>query len=304
MRPLNVVKKILRVPVDVLGVISVFSLKKIFTHYNINQLPGTRNVLSMMNVHPTLRTRPNELFCVSPDIRTVPTPHYVKKDKVVVYTCITNNYDTPIPPIPAYSSCDFILFTDNPDLLVQGWKTVAIQNTTGIDSAKFSRMPKILPHRFLKDYDVSIYVDGNVGIHGDILSLLHYLKGKPMAAFKHPDRDCLYDEARIVVSRNLDNEGVVSEQIQKYKEEGFPDNFGLTENRVMIREHYDPSVMETMEMWWRELLRHSKRDQLSFPYVLWKTGLAVSLVERKIEDTNLFVVDYHSQQVSQNANES
>jgi hypothetical protein len=31
--------------------------------------------------------------------------------------------------------------------------------------------------------------------------------------------------------------------------------------------------MEIMERWWSEIERHSRRDQLSLPFVLWEMGI-------------------------------
>jgi hypothetical protein len=64
----------------------------------------------------------------------------------------------------------------------------------------------------------------------------------------------------------------ITRQLEQYRSEGFPVNYGLTENNVLIRRHNDPTIIKLMEDWWRELLAQSRRDQLSFPYVAWRNN--------------------------------
>ena len=65
---------------------------------------------------------------------------------------------------------------------------------------------------------------------------------------------------------------VAERQMNRYKEEGFPANYGLVQTNVMIRRHNDPYSKNLMEKWWEELKDNSHRDQLSFNYAVWKCG--------------------------------
>ena len=62
-----------------------------------------------------------------------------------------------------------------------------IKLTTKIyDGVRDSKKPKILPHRYLKDYDVSIWIDGDIKITSDITTLIYdHLKASNYAAFNH-----------------------------------------------------------------------------------------------------------------------
>ena len=51
-----------------------------------------------------------------------------------------------------------------------------------------------------------------------------------------------------------------------------PEDFGVFLCGVLIREHNNPVCVKLMEDWWKELEEGSRRDQISFPYVLWKNG--------------------------------
>ena len=49
--------------------------------------------------------------------------------------------------------------------------------------------------------------------------------------------------------------------------------FGLVEAPVILRRH-TAAIRALNEAWWAELVRGSRRDQLSFNYVAWKLGLS------------------------------
>ena len=58
--------------------------------------------------------------------------------------------------------------------------------------------------------------------------------------------------------------------MSRYRDEGFPRQFGLYETNVVLRKHNEPLVGKVDVDWWREIDSGSRRDQLSLTYVLWK----------------------------------
>ena len=54
-------------------------------------------------------------------------------------------------------------------------------------------------------------------------------------------------------------------QVAGYLAGGLPAAHVLTENGVIFRRHGAPGLEAAMELWWQELDRASKRDQLSLP---------------------------------------
>ena len=53
----------------------------------------------------------------------------------------------------------------------------------------------------------------------------------------------------------------------------FPPNYGFTENNCLYRKHNSKDIDKIMEDWWYLVKYYSKRDQLSFCYVLWKYNI-------------------------------
>ena len=168
------------------------------------------------------------------------------------------------------------------------------------DSTRNARKYKILPHRFLSEYDVSIWIDGSQHIVGDFNDLLvNHLSDRDMACFDHlqcrlDPRGCVYQEAQAILwlgnndpNKNFkDNPELVVNQVKKYQKEGYPQNNGLITSGVLLRNHNEPTIIEAMELWWEELKYNSKRDQLSFDYVAWKTRLKFNLMDGDIRDNN------------------
>ena len=154
--------------------------------------------------------------------------------------------------------------------------------------SKQNRYLKINAHKYLPShYNFSIYIDGNIVIINDINEFLNKINEK-YGHFNfylpiHPERDCIYEEAKAVLKHRRDNAKSVRAQIKKIKQDGFPEHFGLSENNVLIRYHKDPVTIKFMDKWWKMLMKGSKRDQLSFMYISWKYNFKnYALIERKL----------------------
>ena len=226
-------------------------------------------------------------------------------NKKVIYTSVFgDNYFLHDPEVKL-EGFDFICFTDNPYYKSDIWD---IKLTTKIyDGVRDSKKPKILPHRYLKDYDISIWVDGDIKITSDITTLIYdHLKTSNHAAFNHElcgmstgnlnRRNCVYDEAAFIKwlgdnhpqKHYKDNLNVINDQIKRYKLDNYPIHNGLTRNTILIRKHNEPDVIKTMEDWWVEVKYGSKRDQLSFNYTAWKNNFEFTHIEYDIDSNPWF----------------
>jgi hypothetical protein len=190
-------------------------------------------------------------------------------NKIVLYTTIIGNYDILKEVKFPEKNIDYLCFTDL-NITSKTWK---IMNTDDVklNKDRKSRYYKIMPHLFLNDYEISIYVDGSINVIGNIEEFVYEnLKDYDFYACKHPTRQCIYDEAKAIVCRKLDEPSIINSQIKKYKEYGFPANFGLTANGLLLRRHNSIECIKIQEQWWEEFLNNSKRDQMSLMYIFWK----------------------------------
>jgi len=205
----------------------------------------------------------------------------IKKKDIVIYTAIFGEKDKLIKPKFVPKNCDFICFTDS-DFNSSIWKVKKVKPIFK-DPVRNARMYKILPHKFLSEYNCSIWIDGNMIVKGDINELIEgYLSKYNLAIYDHkqlPDsRGCIYEEAEALIKmakkgKYKDDPNIIRKQVEKYKKEGYPANNGLVSSMVILRRHNEPDVIKTMEDWWEEIKKHSRRDQLSFNYVAWKNKL-------------------------------
>ncbi|OGM29329.1 hypothetical protein A2630_01935 [Candidatus Woesebacteria bacterium RIFCSPHIGHO2_01_FULL_44_10] len=167
--------------------------------------------------------------------------------KIVVYTAITNAKDVPRSDIQVLS----------------GYNKFA----SPVMNAKIY---KVLPHKFL-DYDISIWVDGNIFLNVPAEKLVdEWLGEADMAVFEHYHRRDLSWEAMMLNSTFKHRTpwviDEVNRQIKHYEKIGMPAKEEVVMGGMLIRRNI-PIVNQFNEAWWAEICRWSQRDQLSFPIV-------------------------------------
>lgn len=215
--------------------------------------------------------------------------------KGVVYSAIIGEYDRVKEPGMIHPELDYILFTDNPKLKSDVWQIRLVENPKGLDNSRLSKRMKILGHEYLAGYDYSIWVDGKLEITGDLREYINcYKRQEPMLSFNHHGCDCIYTEINNCKRLKKDNEKVMERQITRYRREGFPEHYGLTENAVIVRDIYHKKVMEVMEAWWKEVENGSCRDQLSFSYVCWKKKFMYDTCDLHIYNNKYIKVHVHN----------
>jgi hypothetical protein len=226
------------------------------------------------------------------------------KNKIVLYTTIFGGYEGLIPQ-PKIKGIDRICFTDRKAKSLS-WDLIHVSRELS-DPVRNSRKYKILAHRYLSEYDISIYIDGNFLVVGDLVALInHSLSNANMSVFDHNQtsydkRDCVYEEYRALmemgrINRYKDKPELMSRQIERYRSEGYPVHNGLVFAASLIRRHNEPDVVRTMERWWQELKMGSRRDQLSFNYAAWKEKLNYYVIDGDLRNNQwFFMLGIHRQ---------
>lgn len=212
----------------------------------------------------------------------------------VVYTAVFGDYDF-VPAVNPKWDCDFVCFTDNPEIVSSGWQVILVQ-LDHESPAQANRRYKMLPHKYLALYECSLYVDGNIKIVADPSPLFDkYLSKGIFAIPKHQDRNCSFAEARLCISGGRVNKEITVQQMSRYALDGFPENFGMTENGVLLRSHHNKNVVALMDAWWTEYCNGGKRDQLSLPYLIWKNKIEVlEVVEGPRISAKFFDIGLHA----------
>lgn len=127
---------------------------------------------------------------------------------------------------------------------------------------------KVLSHRYISE-QYSIWLDGNVELTCTPEELIELMGDKDVLVFKHPERNCIYDEAVVCKSLHLDSHSIIDSQVSRYRLLGWPINAGLASCRIIVRRNNDV-IEQCNNKWWAEITSGSVRDQLSFPVVFDK----------------------------------
>jgi len=192
----------------------------------------------------------------------------------VVYTAVFGGYDYVRPSKNKEDGVDYVLLTDEVTES-DGWQRRYPNRVFRNNPRKESRRCKILTFRYFPEADFTIWHGGNIQLkQKPSIVIDEMLKDADIAVFKHPHRNCLYQEARICMDWRLDNPGIIDRQMRKYRLEEYPANHGLSTCWFIIRRNTE-KVRWFDSLWWQEVYNHSIRDQLSFDYIRWKTGLKV-----------------------------
>ncbi len=223
-------------------------------------------------------------------------------DKIAVYTAVFGGYEGLIPQ-PRIDGIEYICFSDRP-VPSRCWE-VRVVEPEHADATLDARKHKMLPHKYLSDFETSVWIDANYLIVGDVRRLVRdRLAGADMAVFDHQQthsdpRDCVYDECAAMIEMGnksgvyKDDPDTMNRQIERYREEGYPRHNGLIFSAVLLRKHKQPDVIRMMERWWDEIFRGSRRDQLSFNYTAWKEDFLYSTIEGDLRNNPWFYMLGH-----------
>jgi len=192
--------------------------------------------------------------------------------KKVIYTCLTGSIDDLQQPLVVDTSFDYICFSDREEGMDGIWQIKHIP-TNHKSLILLSRYPKILPHRFLQEYDYSLYLDANVIIKDksfyDCINE-HIEAGELISQLPHPTRDCIYLELEHCLNIRKVSPWQYMKIRNSYSRNSLPFHYGLFENNVILRKHNDGKIKAISEMWWNYYQKLSDRDQLSLMLVYYK----------------------------------
>lgn len=220
--------------------------------------------------------------------------------KICVYTCITGEYDD-LKDIKKEEGIDYLCFTNNRNIKSDTWKVVYIESEN-LDNISLARKNKIMMNDFIKEnYDICVWIDGATVVRGNIHDFLETqckLDEYDMTVFNHGVRCCVYDEAAAIIRYRKESIEKVKKTIHFLKREKYPEKNGLTETTVLVRKTNSPEVDQTMKLWFELLMKYSIRDQLTFDYAAYKTGIKLNRLNLNVFDNHWFAWVQHNREVS------
>lgn len=199
----------------------------------------------------------------------------MKPKPYVIYSAMLGGYDQILQPLAVDDRFDFVLFTNDvadPNVGVWQIRPIEYQNE---DNTRICRYVKTHPEILLPEYKASVWMDMNVLIKTSCLydCVVRLLEdGIEVSSMCHPSRCCIYDEAFAVMHMGVEHESVVLKWCKHLRKENYPVNNGLCETNVVFRKH-SKRISDIDAYWWECIEGNSRRDQLSFNYVLWKKNV-------------------------------
>jgi len=191
---------------------------------------------------------------------------------LIVYSAIYGGYDEvkqqPLKSVP-------VLFSDRE---ASTWDTRIVDRPEQHPRMR-AKYFKCNPHKELV-CDVSVWIDGSATIRHPSFEdwCIEQLGDNDIALIKHPERDCIYDEANYCQFMQKYQGVPVVEQVQEYQKQGYPAHAGLWACGLLIRRHND-RIKQFNRMWWRHNKKYTYQDQLSFPVCAKACELKISTIE-------------------------
>ena len=192
--------------------------------------------------------------------------------RVAVITANLGNFDQLGENVPQSVEYDFHRFTDD------NFPPRFCSMTPRLQA----RIPKCFAWQIVPDYEYYIWLDGSVILSNrdSVKWFLEQCDGVDIALFKHPERTTVQEEADYLKKRiekgckyitpRYKNE-LIDEQLSEIQSDGFKDMF-LFESRAFIYRNC-LEMQRVLKEWWYHISRYHQVDQLSLPYVLWKSEI-------------------------------
>lgn len=224
-----------------------------------------------------------------------------RKPHGVIYVCICGGYDD-LRQIEAYHyfdpAWDYVCFSDQSEDIEAGrvgiWQVRPLVFDK-LDPVRNNRWHKIHPHLLFPEYDQSIYLDANIDLLTSHLFDLLERNDKKIFIPTHASNANIYHEYDWALESKIDDQNLIKNELKIMKENNMPENYGMTENNLIYRKHHDNGIIKLMNEWWQFIENYSKRDQLSFTYLLYKHNIKVediTFTNTRVDIDNFYLFDH------------
>tara|TARA_R110001583_G_scaffold70265_4_gene198907 strand:+ start:375 stop:1145 length:771 start_codon:yes stop_codon:yes gene_type:complete len=214
--------------------------------------------------------------------------------KIAIYTAIFGEKDVVREPLKYIKNenIDYFLISDDRGIESKCYKII-YKKPIYDDITKNARYYKIIGLELFKNYDFVIWHDGNIQINDEeIPNFVHFALKSNYAFYKHPTRNCIYDEAIKCIELEKDFPFILLKQVLKYFRSGITNNIGLYATGLYVKNNQFNNV-DFMEQWWTETKHYSRRDQISLPYCLKKNQIKPIIINGNIRDNKYSIFHSH-----------
>lgn len=254
---------------------SFLALKKYFKKFDI------KGIIKVLYKRNKQRIENRNLIVINRcENNTEYSSSNLEDKKIVIYSCITGDYDDILEPLYVPENIKYVLYTNSKEITSKNWEIRQIPEYIEKigNNLLINRYIKMHPHELFKnEFDYSIYIDGNIKTISDVSSFVNKINNKTgLAIHRHYARDDIYMEVEACILYKKGSKEKLKTQAQNYKNEGMPAHFGLLECNVLVSDLKNETAKTIFDSWWDEFIKsESLRDQISLPYIIWKMGYKV-----------------------------
>lgn len=190
-----------------------------------------------------------------------------------VLTGIFGQYDNLVAPPIQTVDADWICVTDRGFDAPEPWRVMVLDDGHPAMQYEHPRdrtvWCKTQPWMLTYDPEL-IWIDANSILATDrFVEQASAYSAAGFATYAHPDRDCVYDEARAALAIHPAKyaDQPLLEQVAHYRTRGHPSHGGLYAVGTIVYDTSRDDVRELCSDWLAECERWSYQTQLSLPYV-------------------------------------
>lgn len=198
---------------------------------------------------------------------------FINSNNTIVYTCsIGQTEGLNAQPQIKNSNLRHVCLTDKKNLTSDEWEIININSLFPMDQYRSQRNLKIRPQLVFPDYKYSLYLDNTVVLKTPVEELINQLflglikdENEPFFILPfHSFRENLISEFYECFMNNLDTHLNFYEQLKDY----LKINSIALKNKpywtaILFRNHMHNKLIDFSEIWFSNVMRYSRRDQLS-----------------------------------------
>jgi len=174
-------------------------------------------------------------------------------------------------------SVDYIAFVDR-KVSHAAWRPVRVDRL-GDCSTRDAKRFKVLPEEYIGDeFDAVIWVDRHCRLLCDPVEFFEEFS-EDVAVVSHYRGD-IYSEAKACLLKKKDDEALIRRTVSTFRLEGWPRKSGLFYGGFIAKRITEESK-KFSRLWWQYIEAGSRRDQLSLPVALDRSGVSVRKFKRR-----------------------
>jgi hypothetical protein len=152
-----------------------------------------------------------------------------------------------------------------------------------------AKIPKMFGWQLVPNYDLYLWLDGNISLNNPdtIKYLLEQIEGHDIVVIRHHRRPNIRQEVRylrkglreqsIYLVTRYNNELWKEQYEEICADKDYIDDLLVIGGIFLYRN--TPEVQKMMKEWWYHVSRYNVQDQISFPYVLKKSGIKIKVLD-------------------------